>query len=89
MYHDEHKILGRFCILALPRFSSSLDVNAYEFLIFYEEILHNLALIMTRVMDYNICQWVYDARYWWSGYMDSRQVILLPYHGLSSLRCSW
>lgn len=44
----DQKMLGRFLTLALPRFSSIPGEDAYEFLIFCENKLHNLSLVDTQ-----------------------------------------
>lgn len=45
-------MLSRFFKLALPRFSEAPGKYAFEFLITYEDRLHNLGKVKTHNVDY-------------------------------------
>lgn len=53
---QEKAMLGRFLILAPPRFIGTYIEDAYDFLIFCVDRLHNLGLGETRGIDYTIFQ---------------------------------
>ena len=53
---DDQKMFGRFRLMNPPTYIGDLTVDAYEFIVSFQEMLHNLGLVESHGVDYTAFQ---------------------------------
>lgn len=79
---NEHKMLGKFLRLPMPRFSSIPSEDACKFFIAYLDRLQNLGLVKTYGVDYTTFKLDLAAQHFCRGSFDSKPT------GSTSLTCT-
>lgn len=74
----EQKILGRFIRLGLPMFSCDAREDAHEFLVSFQERLHNIGLVESHGIDNIVFELEVPAKQWWRYYLCCREAKSYP-----------